>query len=219
MKRKPKQSATSSPQPEITYIVSAFNRPVMLPVALWSIKGQSHQDFECIVADNADNDAIAKQHEQAVKDLRDPRFRHVRTAAKTKVSDPYWAAEWVIENLARGRWIVLPCDDTYLMPQFAERMLRHAQRKKAEFVWCRWPVVGQEAAGNQIMPDMGYGVWDIKIHRTPKTSFMFRRSVFTGFEGKLSRAGYCNADYFLSSQMVAGRVRISCLPDILLVHN
>jgi hypothetical protein len=151
--------------------------------------------------------------------MRDPRFIHVPTAKRISVSDPYWAAEWVISKLARGRWIATPCDDTYLMPQFAERMLRHADRERADFVWCRWPVVGQEAAGNQVMPDMGYGVWDIKLHRTPKTSFLFKRSVFKGFAGKLDRPGYCNADYFLSSQMVQDGVKVSALSDILVVHN
>ncbi len=103
MKRKKKPSANSSPQPEITYIVSAFNRPVMLPVALWSIKGQSHSDFECIVTDNADSNTLAKQQEKMVKDLNDHRFRYVRTATKTQVSDCYWSAEWANKHMASGR--------------------------------------------------------------------------------------------------------------------
>ncbi len=219
MQSKKRKSANSSHQPEITYIVSAFNRPVMLPVALWSIKGQTHQDFECFVTDNSEDRAIQNLHKQAIADMRDPRFIHVPTVKRIKVSDPYWAAEWVISHLAKGRWVATPCDDTYLMPQFAERMLRHAERERADFVWCRWPVVGQEAAGNQVHPDMGYGVWDIKLHRTPKTGFLFKRSKFHGFTGKLDRAGYCNADYFLSSQMAQDGARLACLSDILLVHN
>src|SRR6185369_4554868 len=51
---------------EITYVVSAFNRPLMLPVALWSIARQTHRDFECIVADNAEDERIAKLHKIAV---------------------------------------------------------------------------------------------------------------------------------------------------------
>lgn len=219
MSAKIKRFVNSSPAPEITYIVSAFNRPVMLPVCLWSIKGQTHQDLEVIVTDNSEDPATVKLHKQAIVDLKDKRFTHLSTARKIKVSDPYWSAEYAIKTLARGRWLAFPCDDTYLMPQFAERMLRHAQRERSDFVWCRWPVVGQEAAGNQVHPDVGYGVWDIKLHRTPKTSFIVRRSVFKGFAGKLDRAGYCNADYFLSSQMAQDGVRMSCLSDTLLVHN
>lgn len=203
-------------EPEITYIVSAFNRPMMLPVCLWSIKGQTHQDFECIVADNADHEPTAKAHKDAVGQLRDARFEYVRTHGKTPVSDPYWAAEYILNAYECGRWLCFPCDDTYLVPQFAQRMLLAAAEANADFVYSRKMVVGPEASGGW---EAGYCVWGIQMHRTPKTSFIVKRKVFHGFEGKLARAGYCNADYFVSSQMAAAGVRIAAVEGPLLVHN
>ncbi len=204
-------------EPDITYIVSAFNRPVMLPVCLWSIKGQSHQDFECIVADNADHEPTAKAHEQAVKQLNDPRFEYVRTHGKTEVSDPYWAAEYIMRTYECGRWLCFPCDDTYLVPQFAQRMLLEAHRRNADFVYCHKILVGPEASGGW---EAGYCVWGIQMHRTPKTSFIVKRDAFKAFEGKLARAGYCNADYFVSSQMQMAGFKIAVVEDgPMVVHN
>lgn len=206
-------------QPEISYIVSAFNRPVMLPVCLWSIKGQSHRDFECIVADNAEDSRIAVQHKKSVAEMRDSRFQYVRTASKTKVSDCYWAAEWAVKHLARGRWLCFPCDDTYLVPDFGRMMLLQAHKKCADFVYAEHIICGPEALGG---PDTAYAVWTQRLHRTAKTSFIVKRSVFDrvkGFQGKMDRPGTVNADYYFSSQMVNSGVPIASVPDVCVVHN
>ena len=219
MNAKKKQSANSSHPPEVTYIVSAFNRPFMLPVALWSIKGQSHQDFECIVTDNADNLEIAKIQEKIVKSMDDPRFRYVRTAKKTKVSDCYWSAEWAVKHMATGRWLCFPCDDTYLVPEFDQRMLVAAARENADYVFVKNIVASPEALGG---PETGYAVWSQRLHRTAKTSFIVKRHIFDevgGFQGKMDRPGTVNADYFFSSQMVKAGKRISRVDECLLVHN
>jgi len=210
---------------ELTYIVSAFNRPAMLPVALWSIAGQSHQDFECIVADNSDNEDTAGEHRKIVEQINSffsiPKFFYVRTHKKTKVSDCYWAAEWIVQNIkfAKGRWLCFPCDDTYLVPEFAQRMLIEAAKRTADFVYVKHIVCGPEALGG---PETAYAVWDQRLHRTAKTSFIVKRSVFNevgGFQGKMDRPGTVNADYFFSSQMVAAKKRIACVDQVLLVHN
>jgi GT2 family glycosyltransferase len=219
VKRKKKPSVNSSHQPEITYIVSAFNRPTMLPVCLWSIKGQSHSDFECIVTDNADHDPTAKTQEAMVKAMGDPRFRYIRTAKKTKVSDCYWSAEWANQHMASGRWLCFPCDDTYLVPEFAQRMLVTAAKENADYVFVKHIVASPEALGG---PDTGYAVWSQRLHRTAKTSFIVKRRVFDevgGFQGKMDRAGTVNADYFFSSQMVKAGKKIAMVSECLVVHN
>jgi hypothetical protein len=191
----------------------------MLPVILWAIKGQSHQDFECIVADNADNASISKQQRQAVADLRDSRFTYVLTGRKTKVSDCYWAAEWVNQRMASGRWLCFPCDDTYLVPEFTQRMLVTAARENADYVFAKNIICGPEALGG---PDTGYAVWTQRIHRTAKTCFIVKRSVFLelgGFKGKMDRPGTVNADYFFSSQVSQAGKKIARVDECLLVHN
>lgn len=219
MKRKKRQSANSSNQPEITYIVSAFNRPLMLPVALWSIKGQSHQDFECFIADNTDNAGIYKAHDQAIKAMNDPRFRHINTSKKTKVGDCYWSAEWIAAHFPMGRWLCFPCDDTYYVPEFAQRMLVMAARENADYVFVKNIIAGPEALGG---PDSGYAMWTQRLHRTAKTSFIVKSRVFKevgGFQGKMDRMATVNADYFFSTQMVQAEKKIARVDECLLVHN
>jgi len=208
---------------ELTYIVSAFNRPVMLPVALWSIAGQSHQDFQCIVADNADHDPTAKLHQLAVDQVNAfpgmrGKFIYVRTHGKTKVSDCYWAAEWVVKNIPMGRWLCFPCDDTYLVPGFAQSLLKQAAKKNADYVFSRNIIAGPDALGEGV----GYIKWKQRLHRIAKTCFIVKWSVFDqvgGFQGKMDRIGTVNADYFFSSQMVEAGKQIASVKGVLLVHN
>lgn len=204
---------------EITYIVSAFSRPVMLPVALWSIKGQSHQDFECYVADNTDNNNTSRAHEDVIKAMRDPRFKYVRTAKKTKVGDCYWSAEWIVSHFPMGRWLCFPCDDTYYVPEFAQRMLVMAARENADYVFVKNIIAGPEALGG---PDSGYAMWTQRLHRTAKTSFIVKSRVFKevgGFQGKMDRMATVNADYFFSTQIVNAGKKIARVDECLLVHN
>jgi len=215
--RKPHQQIDNGV--EISYIVSAYNRPVMLPVVLWAIKGQSHQDFECIVTDNSTDKKQTAAHKRAVGQLRDPRFRYVNTSRKIRVSDCYWSAEWAVDNLARGRWLCFPCDDTYLVPDFARRMLIAAAKGNADYVFVKPIVCSPEALGG---PETGYAVWDQRLHGTAKTSFIVKRSVFDevkGFQGKMDRPGTVNADYFFSSQMVSAEKTIAQVNECLVVHN
>ncbi len=214
MKRKKKPSANSSHQPDLTYIVSAFNRPFMLPVCLWAIKGQTHQDFECIVADNAEDNAIAKWQEKFVKSLEDPRFKYVRTATKTEVSDCYWSAEWVVTHMARGQWLCFPCDDTYLVPEFATRMRMRAVEFDADMVICGDVVLGPQGNGR-----VGYKHWKMEPGRASKTTFIVRKSKFPGFTGKLRMEGATMADWQLTRDM-GRRGLVTVLPDQLMcVHN
>ncbi len=208
--------------PDITYIVSAYNRPVMLPVCLWSIKGQTHGDFNCYVADNSEDPKITAAHRLAVAQLNDARFTHVHTAKKTKVSDPYWAAEWVIGNMPVGRWLAFPCDDTYLVPGFGQRMLMQGLKDGAEFVYCQWILTGPVAGSGSVIPEACYRVWEMQIHQTAKTCFLIKRRAFERigrFEGKRDTPGHASADYWLSSQALAHRLRISVLPEVAVVHN
>jgi len=224
------KSRVRTPQPvdrhsdvELTYIISAFNRPAMLPVALWSIAGQSHQDFQCIVADNADHEPTAKLHQLAVEQVNAfpgmrGKFVYMRTHGKTRVSDCYWAAEWAVKNMPMGRWLCFPCDDTYLVPGFAQSLLKQAAKKNADYVFSRNIIAGPDALGEGV----GYIKWKQRLHRIAKTCFIVKWSVFDqvgGFQGKMDRIGTVNADYFFSSQMVAANKRIASVKGVLLVHN
>lgn len=210
---------------DLTYIVSAFNRPLMLPVALWSIAGQGHRSFTCIVADNAPNAATAAQHKRAVADVAracQGKFWYYRTHGKTRVSDPYWAAEWIIKHVPVGRWLAFPCDDTYLVPGFGQRMLMQGLRDNADFVYCQWILTGPVAGAGSVIPEAGYRVWEMQMHQTAKTCFIVRRSVFDrlgGFQGKRETPGHASADYWFSSQIAEHQVPVARLAEIAVVHN
>ena len=198
---------------------------MMLPVCLWSIAGQNHRSYNVYVADNAVDDKIAAMHRRAVEymdtfaELKG-KFHYVRTAGKTKVNDCYWSAEYVIDNHPVGRWLTFPCDDVYYMPEFAQRMLSHAFREQADYVFTRWLVVGPEACGTSAIPEGGYRIIEVRLHKTPKTCFIVNRSVYKGFAFKQAGfSGPINADYFFSSQMVNDKVAISRLDDLLVIHN
>jgi glycosyltransferase involved in cell wall biosynthesis len=204
-----------SDSPEISYIVSCFNRPLMLPVCLWSIKGQTHQDFEVIVTDNSVDDSIAAKHEQAVEDLRDPRFRYFRTAKKIKVSDPYYSAEWAIKHEAKGRWYCFPCDDTYYVPQFAQRLLVASYKNQLDFVMCGTPVVSPLSAGRC----RTYDLWDLGIDTSIKPAFIVKSARFTGFHGKPNAPGAAAADCAVGREMCDRGIPWGVVNEVLLVHN
>lgn len=208
------------PAPDISYIVSAYNRPWMLPVCLWSLAGQLHKNFEVIVADNADNEHIARQHETAVNQVRafDPgfhkRFHYKRTGKLIKVNDCWNAAEWVIKNMARGAWYAFPCDDSYYVPEFGQRMLGAAYSNNWDFVICGNMVVGPDASGGS-----GYRVWRMSIGRTIKTSFMVKASLFRGFEGKPDIPSPVAVDYFFGHRIRERGISYGWVDEVMVVHN
>ena len=217
----------NTPAPEITYIVSTYNRPMMLPVCLWSIAGQFHQDFDCVATDNSTDPGIIARNKRAIEDMdREPslngKFRYLHTGSKIKISDCYWSAEYAIsKGYARGRWLAFPCDDTYLSPGFGLRLLLYAHKAGAPFVFCEYIVVGVEAGGADVNGAENR-VWRQRLHRTGKTCYMVTAEAFArvgGFRGKLHVSGYCNADYYFSTQIAESGLRIATAPDCLVFHN
>ncbi len=198
--------------PDITYVVSCYNRPVMLPVILWAIKGQSHTRFEVIVTDNADDNEIAAKHRLAVEQLDDPRFKYIRTYRKIPVADCYWSAEYALKQ-AKGVWYCFPCDDTYLAPEFGARMLAHATQHCLDMVYCEDVVVGTDASGQS-----GYRVWKQYVSHTLKTSFIIRASSFPGFT-KPGIPSPVAVDYFLSHLMEAADAKIDGVRECMVFHN
>lgn len=222
MKAKRKQSEKSSPTPDISYIVSAYNRPLMLPACLWSLAQQTHRSFEVIVTDNSTDRGIAKHQERTVDQINAsgllgnpaPRFVYVNTSQKIKISDCYRSALYAVENHARGNWYCFPCDDTYLVPEFGERMLAAAYSRNADFLYCKYCVVGADASSYS-----GYRVWTMTPGRTIKTSLFVRASVFQGFPGIADSAAPVLADWAYSSRMRERNIRTATVDEVLVVHN
>lgn len=197
--------------PEITYIVSACNRPELLPCLLWSLKVQSNADFEVIIADNSDVESAAVAHKKYVEQLKDDRFRIVRTAKKTKVNDCYWAGEYIAEKEARGRWLCFPCDDCYYAPDFGRKMLNAAYMNS-------WDMVFSKIVLSQL--NLQYAVIENPgPHFSVKTSFIIRADSFPGFKGKPNSPSPSCADRVLGQALAKSGIRWGVVPEVMVIHN
>jgi glycosyltransferase involved in cell wall biosynthesis len=193
--------------PDISYIVSAYNKPELLPCVLHSLNVQTHQDFEVIVADNSTDAEAAREHRAIVAGF-DKRFRYALTRTKVKVPECYNAAEWVAKNMARGKWLCFPCDDCYYVPQFGARMLAHAIKKGLDLVKCHL-LFSQWGEAHRVFESV----------ITVKSAFMVRAQVFPGFNAKPKRIEACSADSVLGVDMEREGFKTAALPEILVVHN
>ena len=216
------KSKPSLPTPDISYIVSAYHRPLMLPACLWSLAQQTHRNFEVIVTDNSTDKRSIAAHKKFVEQINEcgllgnpaPQFVYVHTAPKLKISDCYRSALYEIEHHARGQWYSFPCDDTYLVPEYGERMLSAAYSERADFLYCKYCVVGADASSWS-----GYRVWKMGPGRTIKTSLFVRSSVFQGFPGIGDTASPVLADWAYSASMRDRKVRTATVDEVLVVHN
>lgn len=196
---------------KVTYIVSAFSRPDLLPVCLFSLKAQTDPEFEVIVTDNAPDKATQEKHRIVVSILNDKRFRYIATASKIKVSDCYWSAEYAAK-LATGDGLCFPCDDCYYVPGFQRRILSVAERYGWGLVMC--DVVYCYNTGR-------YDVMAMKpsMNISAKSAFMVKRELFSGFHAKPQRPEPCAADCALIAELVKSGVSHGVVQDVMVVHN
>jgi glycosyltransferase involved in cell wall biosynthesis len=205
--------------PEISFICSAYNRPWMLPVALHCLRGNTDfTDWECIVTDNSKDKETRKQHRQAVAEMSerwgDKRYKYLYTADKIAVSDCYYAAEYAIER-CRGKYVHLLCDDGYLAPYFAAKMVGAANRNGWDLaVLGKW-VFGPETFGGDDYVDGTFGPHTF----VAKMGFIFRRDKFKGFNLPKKSAPILADRMFTSRMMNDPGIRWGVVHERMLVHN
>jgi glycosyltransferase involved in cell wall biosynthesis len=195
--------------PDISYIVSAYDRPESLSCCLHSIRAGTHQDFEIIVTDNAVDKAIAATQRKAVADMRDHRVRYLRSAGKIDVSDCYWSAEYGARQGA-GKWLCFPCDDCYYFPRFGAEMLCAAVRGNLDFVEC-WSLLEMSSGRNM----------EFKAQWTIKSAFLIRADLFWtlgGFPCKPDEPQSMCCDRVLGER-ARGAAKGAVLHEVLVVHN
>jgi glycosyltransferase involved in cell wall biosynthesis len=198
-------------KPRVSYIVSCYNRPDLLPIVLYSLKVQTDDEFEVIVTDNAPDKKTQNEHRKVVASLKDKRFRHVVTAGKTKVSDCYWSAEYGAKS-AKGDWLCFPCDDCYYVPEFQERMLEIAALYAWKLVLCDavYRYNTKRYAVLNMRPNLGVAA---------KSSFIVARDKFPGFSLKPSTSAPCAADAAMINSLVGDGVPYGTVQDVMVVHN
>ena len=104
--------------------IPVWNGARWLDGAIESLLGQTYQDWELVIGDNASTDgtdAVAARH-------RDPRIRYHRWLEFVEISENYNRTLL----LAKGEWLQLLGVDDRLHPRCLERM---AERIEGEVSW------------------------------------------------------------------------------------
>jgi len=213
--------------PEVSLVLSSYNRPELLPMSLGSIYAQSMQDFIVLVTDNALDAKTAAKHKAVVEyyaaldesEGRESRFLYERTAAKIKVSDSYWSAEWGVEHLRKlkllGRWLSFPCDDTQYFPLHLQTMLTAAAKNLWDCVITGLPVVGPAGPTRSTA---GYSLWELDGWAA-KDTFLLRSKHFFGFPGKPLESMPSASDTALIQALKKQGVRVGSVLQPTMVHN
>jgi len=192
-------------KPLITFIVSAYNRPMRLECALISLHLQTHP-HEIIVTDNSDNAKILERNRQTCAKYG-ARFIATRELGAVHC---YESAECGIP-FARGEWLSFPSDDGYYVPGFAESLVMTGERNKWDLVFCD---IVMDPRTFPTPPRWDVMRTDARSYRIDKNCFAVRRSKFEGFPDK----GVIG-DGRLIDSLVRRGLRRGKAPGVLVVHN
>lgn len=191
----------------ISFIVSAYERPKTMGVALKTIAAQT-EPHEIIVACNGNEEQV-QAHRQVAKEFG----AEVYPTGEWGAYCCYSSAELIIERgLAKGDWLSFPSDDTILFACFSDLMMGAARENSWDLVYC--DMVYDR-------PAVRYGLLEQKpqLNEIDKTGFIMRRSWFNGFPGKRRDGRPTAADGLLIEELVARKIRHGKAPGILLVHQ
>lgn len=194
---------------DISYVVSAKNRPWALRHVLLALFLQTHRNFEIIVVDNAaDGDC---SNFAATREIPIP-IRYF----KTEMEQCYDASDFGAER-AKGEFLCFPSDDSEYCPLFGAKMLDGATLNHWDFVYCRmmfcWSKQDQRYDGKyfELIQEPKHRFFD-------KTGFIVRRDKFPGFR-KVEPHGWPGSDGYLAEWLVNNGVTHGRVEEILAVHN
>ena len=199
----------------ISFIVTAYNRPLALRTCLSSLCQQTIEDWEIKIMDNSDHFYL--QNKEVYEGFHYSRMSYQTTKDKT-ITDAnssghkyslYKATEIGVEN-TKGKWLCFPNDDSYYCPWFTERMLRAAEKNTWDLVYCDIVMGGpKEHHLLEARP---------KLCCIDKTNFIMRREWFQGFPQGHGDS-YPQADGLMIEELVRRGIRHGRVPEVLCVHN
>jgi GT2 family glycosyltransferase len=196
--------------PKVSFVVSAFNRPVELKLCLLSLALQTDPNWEIIVVDNSDDDHKATRNSLTYSGIN----RYIRTTNDTRISGAphehslYRATEMGVAA-AKGKWLCFPNDDSYYCPWFLERMLGAAKANSWELVYCDLVAGGPK--------EHHWMRTEPRRCQIDKTCFLVKRGWFRGFDHRPEV--YAQADGLLIEDLVARGIRHGRVGQCLVVHN
>jgi glycosyltransferase involved in cell wall biosynthesis len=110
--------------PNVSVIIPTYNRSDHLRAAILSVLGQTYQDFEVIVVDDASTDDTADM----VRNIRDPRVRYVRHSTNRREAETRNTGV----RSAIGEYIAFLDDDDEWLPQKLQREVELLEKSPAE---------------------------------------------------------------------------------------
>lgn len=201
----------------ISFVVSAYDRPVSLRASLASIAAQTEPHEMIVCCNHKDKDLIDEQ--RAIAKYFGARFE---TTGLQGAYCCYSSAELVIEKqIPKGEWLCFASDDSLYMAGFADILMREARENRWDLVYCDM-VYDRMIDGKPWgygMP-VRYNVLDVKpiVNNIDKTGFLVRATWFNGFPGK-RRGGPTASDGLFIEDCVARGIRHGKAPGVLVVHQ
>ena len=104
----------------VSICIPTWNRCLLLQEAMQSVFGQTFEDFELLVCDNASDDGT----EQVVRSFLDPRIRYVRNSRNIGHRENWNRCL----SLARGEYIAILPDDDAMLPENIARKVEILRR-------------------------------------------------------------------------------------------
>lgn len=145
-----------SASPFISICIPARNRVHLLRRLLDSVAGQSFRDFEVIITDNSDDDAVKKLAAR----YPELTIRYYLNHPKTEMGGNWNAA---LEK-ARGTWLKLIHDDDWFTDQDSlARFAEIAKNTKAGFVFCSYYNVAEETNEKQWVRASGWQLARLRL--------------------------------------------------------
>ncbi len=190
----------------ISFIVSAFERPMALTGCLASLAIQGQEIHVC------DN------HPDRMNEMAAEQFGvYYHHSAPYTLHSCYDSSEAALPH-THGEWLCFPSDDSYYVPRFADMMLRAAEQNDWEFVYCDMlydPRLMQRCFGRDEYSIMQTSAVAGQID---KTCFIVTRRAFDQVGGWPKHADDWR-DGALAEALVAAGIKHGHVAQPLVVHN
>lgn len=196
-------------EPLLSILVPTRERASKLPFTLRTVLGQSSEDFEVLVSDNASRDATA----EVVRGFSDPRLRYVNTGKRLSMCDSY---EFAVNN-SRGRFLMIIGDDDALLPD-AVASLKALIREQPARLYCwesliyQWPTDSLPAVLQHLAAE---GPTE-RVDLGPLTRFAFRWGGLRYIRLPLLYHSVVERGVLETIRQKTGRIFHSTQPDVFL---
>lgn len=119
-------------------IICVADRPERLPLLVWSVIAQTHQDWELFVLDQSESDPYEPGVRRYISVLPDRVSSKVRVIRVSRVGD--WGQtvkEQAAKRYATGDVLMFPADDAYYTPTALSEMVKTIEQG-ADLALCGW---------------------------------------------------------------------------------